>query len=189
MNSPVTKLYSDFEKLKDFLLSNGQLDHYNMIQRDYQKILLISSASYIETIVQEVIINYVDYNSSHELILNFLKNKAISRQYHTYFNWDGNNINSFLGLFGSEFKSDISNKIKNDEKTKNNIKSFLELGNLRNELVHQNFINYTIQKTPEEIKTLFDNALLAVKFMKDELNLYNKKDMNYEIMFYSNSSL
>lgn len=41
-------------------------------------------------------------------IAEFIRNKAIERQYHTYFNWKENkatSINGFWGLWGDEFKN------------------------------------------------------------------------------------
>jgi len=62
-----------------------------------------------------------------------------------------------LGLFGEEFKKEFQEHIKEDEQIEN-IKAFLELGKLRNELIHQNFILYNLEKTTDEIKQLFDKA-------------------------------
>jgi hypothetical protein len=139
MSCPINKLYNDFENIKNYLLINKELDYLNVIEKQFTKSLLISSASFIESSMQDILIKFTESTSSHEIITNFLKNKAIARQYHTYFDWKGNNANSFLGLFGIDFKNMLKKKITENE-MEENIKSFLELGRLRNELVHQNFI-------------------------------------------------
>ena len=36
------------------------------------------------------------------VIAQLARNKAIKRQYHTFFDWDKSNVNSFLGLMGSQ---------------------------------------------------------------------------------------
>jgi len=171
MSCPIEKLYNDFENLKIYLLKSKELDYFNLVEKQFTKNLIISSASFIESFLQKILINFVDKTSSHDIITHFLKNKAISRQYHTYFNWDSKNANNFLGLFGNDFKEHMKDKIKSNN-MESNIKSFLELGKLRNELVHQNFIIYTTDKTLEEIKNLFIEAKTFVMFFEEEINKY-----------------
>lgn len=168
MNTPIDKLFENFENLKAHLLCNKELDYFNIVENDFRKNLLISSASFLETNIQNIIIDFVDTNSNMKAILHFLKNKAIKRQYHTYFEWDGKNINSFLGLFGAEFSDKFKELIK-AKSMESKVKSFLELGKLRNQLIHQNFIIYTLEKTSPEIKFLFDEANIFVNFFETEL--------------------
>lgn len=182
MSNPIGVLYSDFIKLKEYLLQNKQLDFIFKLESDFKKTLLISSASYIESIFQEMLIAYFERNST-KLISIFLQNKAISRQYHTLFNWKEQNINSFLGLFGEEFKNTVNTKMKleQNQTIKLCCKSFLELGRLRNELVHQNFLLYSTDKTAEEIIILFTNALTVVNFIKENLEQFNNYNIEYNI--------
>ena len=126
-NNPIDIFFDSFVKLKTYLLEQGQIDYYTSVENDFRKNLLISSVSFIESELQNILITFVESNSNHQAIINFLKKKAIKRQYHTYFNWDGKNINSFLGLFGEDFKDDFAIYIKEDEQEEN-IKSFIELG-------------------------------------------------------------
>lgn len=168
METPINSSYDNFISLKKYLLENKQLDYSISVENDFRKNLLISSASFIESSVQSILIDFVNSNSSHSVIVNFLKNKAISRQYHSYFDWNGKNINGFLGLFGPDFRDSVKQSIK-EKKLEEKIKSFIELGKLRNELVHQNFILYTIEKTADEIKVLFDEAEEIVDFLDSEL--------------------
>lgn len=100
--------------------------------------------------------------------MSFFKKKAIIRQYYTYFDLNDKNINSFLGLFGDDFKKVFKEYIK-EENQDENIKAFLELGRLRNELVHQNFIIYNLEKTANEIKDLFDKAYKFLIFFENKL--------------------
>jgi len=175
MSCPINKLYTDFEDIKTYLLNNKQLDYLNVVERQFTKSLLVSSASLIEDNMQTILIEFIESVSTHEVLTNFLKNKAISRQYHTYFDWKGKNANNFLGLFGVNFRDTLKIKIK-EQKMEDNIKAFLELGRLRNELVHQNFILHTTNKTTKEIKNLFDKSYLFLDFFKNELNNYSTKE-------------
>ena len=92
------------------------------------------------------------------LIEEFVNNKAISRQYHTLFQWESGNANSFFGLFGSDFKTYMKKKVKEDDVIADSIKAFLEVGNDRNRLVHQNFGAFTLDKDAKEIFELYQKA-------------------------------
>ncbi len=110
----------------------------------------------------------VQRNSTDDKVSNFVLKKAISRQYHTYFTWDGNNVNSFLGLFGEEFKKVVSAIISQDEVLKEQIKAFLQLGNERNKMVHENFLVYNLEKTFDEIIQMNEKAGKFVEFLRKE---------------------
>ena len=71
------------------------------INDTYKKSLLLSVASFFEATITKAIHDYVDKKSRQTPeIVAFVDNKAIKRQYHTFFSWDGNNANQFFGLFG-----------------------------------------------------------------------------------------
>jgi len=104
------------------------------------------------------------------LITSFLKKKGIDRQYHTYFKWDERNPNPFFSLFGEEFKQDVKKIIKSDSELDDSINAFLELGDLRNNLVHQNFASFPVDKTAEEIYALYKKALKFIEFISSKLS-------------------
>ncbi len=99
----------------------------------------------------------------------FLKNKAIARQYHTFFSRDKNNTNSFFGLFGLDFKEHMKQLITKNPKISDDIKAFLEIGNERNKLVHQNFGNFTSEKTADEIFELYKKATKFLSIFETEI--------------------
>lgn len=168
MYTPINGFVDDYRELKGYLLQNGQISLENNIENHLKKVMLLSCASYYESQIQEIIKSFVQKKSTDDKISNFVVNKAISRQYHTYFNWDGNNINSFLGLFGEEFKKEVSTIISQDEQLKEQMKAFLQLGNERNKMVHENFLVYNLEKTFDEIIQLNDKAEKFVNFIKKE---------------------
>ena len=43
MDTPVDKLFQNFENIKKHFLENGQLDYFNILENDLRKNLLISS--------------------------------------------------------------------------------------------------------------------------------------------------
>ena len=125
MGSPIQTLIDDYRDLNQFLMANGKVSESLTVAEHYRKILLLSCASYYETRIVEVIKKFVEVKASDDRISAFVSNKAISRQYHTYFNWDQtSNINSFLGLFGVDFKDKITAEIKADKDLQEQIKAF-----------------------------------------------------------------
>ena len=110
---------------------------------------------------------FVEVKASDDRISAFVSNKAISRQYHTYFNWDQtNNINSFLGLFGADFKDKITSEIKEDKDLQEQIKAFLTIGSERNKMVHNNFLECKLDKTFDEIVALQEKANLFIEYLE-----------------------
>jgi hypothetical protein len=91
-----------------------------------------------------------------------VKNKAVSRQYHTWFSWEKRNANQFFGLFGDEFRRPMVAKIDASPEMQKSIQAFLELGNERNKLVHQNYVGFPMEKTLNEIYQLHRDACLFV---------------------------
>ena len=126
MGSPIQKLIVDYQDLHKFLLENGQVSASVDVNEHYRKILLFSCASYYETRIVEIIKAFVASKSSDSRISEFVNNKAIQRQYHTYFDWkQTNNINTFLGLFGPNFKEEVLTEIKSSENLADQIKAFM----------------------------------------------------------------
>lgn len=78
-----------YDDLKKFLIENNQFSLENNFGHHMRKVMLLSCASYFETEIQELIKTFVEQQSSDDRVLSFVQNKAITRQYHTYFNWDG----------------------------------------------------------------------------------------------------
>jgi hypothetical protein len=63
----------------------------------------------------------------------------------------------------------MESEIKNDAQLREAIRAFIELGRTRNQLVHQNFAIFPLEKTAEEIYNLYKNALLFVEGFPSKL--------------------
>ena len=73
-----------------------------------------------------------------------------------------------MGLFGENFKKEVSTIISQDEVLKEQMKAFLQLGNERNKMVHENFLVYNLEKTFDEIIQLNEKAEKFVDFLRKE---------------------
>lgn len=166
MIAPIQNLINQYNDVYKFLLDSGQVSQSIILTEHYRKIILLSCASSYESQITIILQTFVASKCSDSRIFNFVNNKAINRQYHTYFQWDERNINSFLGIFGPEFKNSISTQIKSDDELCNNVKAFLEIGAERNRMVHGNFLEYQLNKTIEEIIELNNKAEKFVEYLK-----------------------
>lgn len=174
IDSIVDALYSDFENLIAYLESTGEISFKCLTDENFKKNLVLSSASYFETKLTTQLIDYFESKAPNSVeVKEFLANKALARQYHTFFDWNSNNANSFFGLFGNEFKKFMTDKIKSDETLKKSIADFIELGRERNRLVHQNFCGYSVEKTAKEIFELYISSKYFILGFPSYLNEYN----------------
>ena len=131
---------------------------------EFRKILVLSVSSFFEQQITDAVFR-LGASTNSKTVENLIETKAISRQYHTYFQWDGNNANQFLRLFGSDFKDEVEKEIKEDDSLNEGCKSFLRLGEERNRLVHRNFASAQIDKTLHEIQESYRKALAFVDFL------------------------
>jgi hypothetical protein len=174
----VEVLHKEYSDIIQFLDANRQPSFSSDLNRHFKKNLILSAASYFEHELQSILVDFVSKASNtNSKIVSFFKRKAIGMQYHTYFSWGeknapdrpGKNANTFFSLFGDDFKNECEQEIKANEDLDNSIKSFLEIGHLRNILVHSNFAAVNIDnKTSEDINSLFNNGLGFLSFLKSK---------------------
>lgn len=166
----IDSLYSEFLELRNFLEESNEISLLSTVDNTFKKTLAISAASYFEDELRKILLNYFNAKSdNNNLVRSFIKNKAIARQYHTFFDWKGKNANKFLSLFGEDFKESASKDIKTDESIEKAVRDFLDLGNTRNELAHLNFANIELNKTAGEVYDQFKRALIFIDYFKNKL--------------------
>ncbi|MDM8546267.1 HEPN domain-containing protein [Candidatus Venteria ishoeyi] len=157
----VEELYKSYINNYHWLEKANEISFATEYKGQFSKVLLLACASYFETKICNVILDVLDTKKC-KLTYSFITKKALSRQYHTLFNWRDKNANSFFGLFGEDFKKFMIKKVKEDENLNSSIRDFLELGNLRNQLAHDNYALFVLGLTSEEIYDKFTNALSFV---------------------------
>ena len=178
--TPVEILNEEYKSIVSFLNQKAQPSLSSDVNKYFKKVIVLSSASYFEHRMQDVLIKFIEKETNNNTrAVSFFKNKAIGMQYHTYFSWGekgnrdkpGKNANTFFALFGEEFKKKVEDEIRNDEGLERSIKAFLEIGHLRNILVHSNFAAYDLDnKTAEEIFDLYNKGLPFIEYVSIKLN-------------------
>jgi hypothetical protein len=137
----------------------------------FRKGLLLAAASYFESRVCNAVLDFVRARANGSpLVENFVRNKAIARQYHSWFSWEARNANQFFGLFGSQFKALMETRVRGSLDMQGAVRAFLELGNERNRLVHENYATFSMEKTLDEIYELYGRAIAFVDFLPGAFN-------------------
>lgn len=157
----------DAKKIKEILFDSSELSLGVAFEGIMQKYFALSVSSSFEHRIVNAILKYAELHSDKmKYNYNLIRTKAVKRQYHTYFNWEQKNANSFFALFGYECRETYIREKKENENLRNGELSFLELGRLRNELVHFDFITYPFPLTMEEIKGKYESADVLVCYIE-----------------------
>lgn len=158
MTTVVERLHSEFQTLAEVL---GEAEPSLRVTADdtFRKVLLLSAASHFEQRVTDAIVQFVGAKAGgHSRVIEFVRQKGLSRQYHTLFDWERSNANRFFSLFGDEFRSAMEVRVKADPPLDEAIRAFLELGRERNRLVHGDLGQYSLEKTADEIFALYERG-------------------------------
>jgi hypothetical protein len=170
MSNEVNTFYVRQAELKQFLLEQKNLSMAQDVEQMLQKNLPLAAASYFEHLVCGILRKYIDRKShSSPELKAFFEIKAISRQYHTLFDWDKSNVNKFLSHFGENFKSEASREIGADPELTKSAQAFIEIGSIRNRIVHQNYAAFVVDKSSEEVFALFQLAERFVVYIESKL--------------------
>lgn len=166
MATVVDKLYDEFRNIYEVLSGASEISLLNAADENFRKALLLCAASHFEHRVTGTVIDFCKRVVGPDILVpEFVKNKAVSRQYHSWFDWEKNNANHFFGLFGQSFKEYMKNLIEVDADVDVSIRAFLEIGRERNRLVHQDFGSFPLEKNSEEIFNLYTGALRFVELL------------------------
>ena len=169
----VDRLHQNFAGLLWVLDEVGEVSLRTVADENFRKSLLLAAASYFERRMTDTVLTFVeDATNRNVLVAELVRNKAVSRQYHTWFQWDQNNANSFYALFGSDFRAFMKRKVVDDE-LDDAVRAFLELGRERNRLVHQDYGVFVLEKTTAEIHALYCRAMNFVEIVPGALREFD----------------
>jgi len=156
----VDRLYREASELLKDLEKGEKTSLYVSAADNLRKSLLLAAASYFEIRTCSIVIDFIRERAKGSILVEqFVRNKAVSRQFHTWFKWDDNNANHFYGLFGKSFRDAMDQRLKKSEELRDSVRSFLEIGSERNRLIHTDYATYPLEKTMEEIYKSYQSAL------------------------------
>ena len=166
----IEAFYSGNVELIEYLLSNNQVSYASDANDNFRRSLVIAIASFFEEEISGIVRKLpLLHANGNVFLVSLIEKKAISRQYHTYFDWERSNANSFFSMFGAEYKAACEKKFNEDPALKAGVLAFLSLGATRNLIAHGNYIAFNVDKTPEDIVKEFRQAMVFVEYVRSSL--------------------
>ena len=172
MTTIIDRLIDRHQQISASLETQNEISLKSYADDEFRKVLVLSIASYFEHQIVDALSRLAESAKS-EQVENLIKSKAITRQYHTYFDWNSRNANRFLSLFGGNFRNDVSREIREDRSLEEGCESFLSLGRTRNRLVHENFAESSLGDTLEDIVEQYGKALSFVAYLSERIQPQN----------------
>jgi len=158
----IDRTYEDTAALLSYLSERNEVSLLRTVDDTFRKTLVLSAASLFEQQISEAIQSYCARKSSSDAcVIALIRNKAVKRQYATYFDWDNASAGPFFTLLGDDIGQNLKKESKIDP-LKSSLEAFLELGSMRNRLVHQNFAGYVFDSTNKEVYALYQRASVFV---------------------------
>ncbi|WP_143022455.1 HEPN domain-containing protein [Nonomuraea maritima] len=157
--TPVQRMYHDNKYILEHLRNERQFSFHASLQTTLPKVLLLAAASEFEEGVSETIRDYIrEHATDDNKILELVNQKAIHRNYHSLFDWNARNATNFWALFGSGFKSGMRKYCQGRADLTRSISAFMEIGSLRNYLVHNNYAIAVLDKTVDEVYDVYEQG-------------------------------
>lgn len=169
MPSFVDNIYRDSKVVLEFLESQNKTPMFVHTSDSLRKSLLLSSASFFEDEIKNLLSQFSISKSSDQRLPAFIKNTVIERGYDKTINFDSGKINSFMGLFGREFLDKFNNDCKNIKDLRESSDIFIQIGSTRNNMIHGNLGSFFFDKTLDEVYEAHKRAEKFLEYLKKEL--------------------
>lgn len=166
----IERLQQEHDELREHLLVTQRVTWASRVDDQFAKALLLAVASYFEARMTGCVVEiFEEATEGADALVSFVQSKAVERRYHDWFAWNARNANRFFTAFGDDFKQVMEAKFKRDPEFAEAVIAFLELGNLRNELVHENYATFAMPKTSDEVFAQYRAAMRFVDGFADDL--------------------
>ena len=171
----IEAMLEDHHRLIEILQSTDSVSLQATVESAFAKALLVAAASYFESRMTNAVLQiFQEETNGAESLVAFVRDQAVSRGYSSWFDWRSRNASQFFGKFGRGFRSFMDEQIKNDPNLAQSIHAFMEIGSIRNPLVHQNYAQFNLDKTVDEVHQLYESGLLFVEgfplYMRQHIN-------------------
>lgn len=159
----IERLYDDYVELRRFLTDGEEFRLRSIVEETFPKALLLAVASHFEKRLTDAVEVFArEATSDDHPLVSLIQQKAIARQYHTWFNWDARNANRFFRMFGPDFEKYAARAVGENDELRLSIHAFMQIGEERNMLVHEDFADFPMEKTSSEIYDLYRSATTFV---------------------------
>ncbi len=155
----IRELWEDHGELTGFLQQEGEVTLLTRAEDAFRKTLIIAAASYFEGQLAAAIgAIYRDQTQGSTALTAFIQKQAFGRRFAQLFEWDRKSANSFYAHFGQDFKAYMRQQVRESEELDEAVKAFLEIGDLRNQMVNDNYADFQLNKTADEVYVLYQKA-------------------------------
>ncbi len=167
----VDAIYRDYKGLSEYLDQRSEPSYAQLVADSLRRNLVVSAASLFEQQIKDALIEFSRHRTDgDQAVMSLVRLTLVDRGFHTMFDWKGSSPNSFFSYFGDPFGSSLKKQCSDDYGLKEAAKAFLELGQLRNAMVHSNFAVFTFEKTAEEAYDQYRRAKVFVDFVITSLS-------------------
>jgi RiboL-PSP-HEPN len=170
----IERLHLEIIEIRERLSGSSDMSVVANFESLSAKGLLLAAASHFERRVTDLLIETAKSLGNNEVIAEFIKNQALSRKYHTMFDWDSANLNKFFGLFGTSAKNQLT-KETSDLPLKDCVAAFIFINSERNRLVHRDYASFTLNTTTDEVWERFQKASHFCEWLGERLKLFIQK--------------
>ena len=169
-SSPIEALADDTRRLLVLAQAEDDFSFELAVDLRLRRVMVVSVASLFEEQVKEIIGQFCSAASDDcaELIA-LMRSQVTARGYHTLFDWKAGNVNRFLSVFGTAFSDQGKIDIDENDDLKEGARAFVQLGALRNDLVHNNFESAPVDLTMTEILERYEQAKLFIAYIEHQL--------------------
>lgn len=129
------------------------------------KTLLIAAAGDLEVRFCRAIEECFEASNPKTHLNVFVRNQALKRKFFTMFNWDAANVNTFLGLFGDDKKTEMA-QFLSEHPYNEEMQAFLFIGRFRNKVVHDGLASTSLESTIDDVYDKYRKALAFVNFVR-----------------------
>lgn len=127
---------------------------------------MIAAASFFEFELGKVIDRVFSGQGCSEECMSIIRNKAIARQFFSYFDFSVANTNKLFAAFGVSCKERAASAIRESSDLRDAQQAFLEICSLRNNMVHENFAAFSIDISTEDVYEKFGKGALFLEFFE-----------------------
>ena len=154
-DSYVERLWNDLSDLEEYS-STISASVLVSVRSAFTKAMILAAGNWLEQRTMQALLLFAKSASSNDALVHLVENRVHRRQFHTLFDWKASNVNSFLGLFGADFKGKALEA--SSEEIDHAALDFIVLVAERNALAHGSKINDEAQFTSSDVRDKFYNA-------------------------------
>lgn len=170
MATDIETFYASHKAVVDFLIANKQPSFASDTNNNFRRSLILAIASSFEHEITGIVAEIPRIHAQgNPIMVGLVEQRVIPRQYHTYFDWDKKNANKFFAMFGAEYAELAKAQVAADAALDQAVKDFLTLGDTRNRLVHLDYVNFDIEKSPDDIIAMYRSAQRFIVFLRGTL--------------------